>query len=193
MNVRGPEPFVGGRRLRLGRTSVLAKQLHLLESGRRGAEEPATERIDRQRQDQVEDQLEGERVQQYSGSGRRFPEHVMEDERADRVEQRHDRDGDERCVRAVSAGRLAVAPDPVAGDGQQERGDAEGLQRRRVDDEAGAETGGRAEDRSAEEGDRYENRGGFRDVGDHRFFGGNNTTSELSVSKLTNGCTCTCL
>src|SRR5207248_3743739 len=54
-----PEPFVEGRRLRpvLG-SVVLAKQPHLLEAGRRRAEEAAAERVDRQSQDQVEDQLE---------------------------------------------------------------------------------------------------------------------------------------
>src|SRR3954471_6738553 len=105
-NGREPLPFDEGRRrlLRPGRTPVLAKQLHLLEPTRRRAEEPAAERVDRQRQDQVEDQLEGEGVQEHPRRRRRVPEHVVEDERADRVEERDDRNGDERCVRAVAAG-----------------------------------------------------------------------------------------
>ena len=119
-------------------------------------------------------------------------------------------------MRPVAAGRLAIAADPVAGNRQKQRRDAERLQRRRVDDEPGAEARGRPEDRSAQErngdeGDEHEvgrsvedvdlreqrhlkdrgdeeNRGAFRDVGCHRFFG-INTTSELSVLKFTNGCT----
>src|SRR5262249_54674741 len=104
-NVRGPAPFVGGRRrrLRAGRTSVLAKQLHLLEAGRRRAEEAAAKRVHRQRQDQVEDQLERKRVQKHPRGRGRVVEHVVEDQRADRVQQRHHCDGDERRVRTVAA------------------------------------------------------------------------------------------
>src|SRR5436305_8371938 len=122
MKVRGPEPFVEGRRLRLARTPVLAKQLHLLEPARRRAEETPAERIDGQRQDQVEDQLERKRVQQHPRRRGGVAEHVVEDERADGVEQRHDRDREERRVRPVAAGRLAVAADPVAGDRPPPRG-----------------------------------------------------------------------
>ena len=120
----------------------------------------------------------------------------------------------------VAARRLAVAADPVAGDRQQQRGDAKGLQRRRVDDETRSETGSGAEDRPAEQrhadqghqhevgravedvdlreqrhlDDRGDEEHGrpFRDVGDHRFFG-ISTTSELNVLKFTNGCSWTCL
>ncbi len=45
-------------------------------------------------------------------------------------------------MRAVAAGRLAVAARPVAGDGQQQRGHAEHLQRRRVGEQAAEEADG---------------------------------------------------
>ena len=44
---------------------------------------------------------------------------MTEGEHTDGVQHRDDGDGEQRCVRAVAAGRLAVAPDPVARDGEQ--------------------------------------------------------------------------
>ena len=58
----------------------------------------------------------------------------MERERARRVEDGDDDDGEQRRVRAVAAGRLAVAADPVPGERQQQRREAERLERRRVDE-----------------------------------------------------------
>ena len=52
--------------------------------------------------------------------------------------------------------RLAVAPSPVAGERQEQRGDAERLERRRVEDKAREEAAGGAEDRAAQERDRDE-------------------------------------
>src|SRR6476659_5676888 len=148
-----PEPLVEGRRRRLRpvRVSVLAKQLHLLEPTRRRTEEAPAERVHRHGEDQVEDQLERKGVKKHARGGGRVPEHVVQDERPERVEDRHDGDGDAGRVTSVAAGRLAVAADPVAGDRQQQRGDPEGLERRRVDDETRSEAGGGAEDRSAEQ------------------------------------------
>src|SRR6476620_10851232 len=154
-----PEPLVEGRRRRLRpvRVSVLSKQLHLLEPARWRTEEASAERIHRHGQDQVEDQLERKRVHERTRRRGRVAEHVVQDERPERVEDRHHRDGDERRVTPVAAGRFAVPADPVSRDGQQERGDPEGLQRRRVDYETGPETGRGTEDRPAEQ--RYGDQG----------------------------------
>ena len=59
-------------------------------------------------------------------------------------------------MEAVAAGCLAVAADPVPGDRQQQRGDAEGGQRRGVDEQAREEAAGGAVDRAAQERDRDE-------------------------------------
>ena len=60
---------------------------------------------------------------------------------------------EERRVGAVAAGRLAVAADPVAGDREQQRGDAERPEVRRVDEQPGPEAGDGAEDRAAQQRD----------------------------------------
>ena len=75
----------------------------------------------------------------------------MQEQRSDRVEDGDDEDGEVRRVAAVAAGRLAVAADPVGADGEQERGDAEGLQLRRVHEQPGHEARRRAEERAAQE------------------------------------------
>ena len=77
----------------------------------------------------------------------------MQDERADRVEDRDDGDGEQRRVRAVASGRLAVAADPEAGEGQEERGEAERAELGDVEHEAGPEARDRAEDRALRERD----------------------------------------
>ena len=73
----------------------------------------------------------------------------MEDERADRVEDGDDGDGEQRRVRAVASGRLAVAADPEAGEREQERGEAERAELGDVEQEPGPEAADRAEDRAA--------------------------------------------
>ena len=50
-------------------------------------------------------------------------------------------------------GRLAVAADPVPHQGQEERGHAHRLERRRVDDDPGEEAADRTEDGAAQERD----------------------------------------
>src|SRR5205823_14185372 len=70
------------------RTPVLAKQPHLLEAACGRAEEAAAERVDRQRKDQVEEELERQRVDEHALRRGGVAEHVVEDERADRVEDR---------------------------------------------------------------------------------------------------------
>ena len=54
---------------------------------------------------------------------------------------------------AIASGRLAVAPDPVAGDRQHERRETEPAERRGVDEQPGEEASACADDRPAEERD----------------------------------------
>src|SRR5919206_157409 len=72
-------------------------------------------------------------------------DHEVEDELAERGEDGDDGDGDERRVAPVATGRLAVAADPVAGDGEDEGRQPERPEVGGVEDEAGAEPSGRAE------------------------------------------------
>ena len=69
------------------------------------------------------------------------------------VEDRDHGHGQERRVRAVAGGRLAVAAAPVADERQQQRRDAERPERRRVEQQAGPEAGRRADDRARQERD----------------------------------------
>ena len=119
-------------------------------------QQPADERVDRQRQQQVQQRSPAAAPRRDDAGRRRVAEHEAEDERADRVEHRDDGDREQRRVRAVAPGRLAVAADPVAGERQQQRGDAERPEVRGVDEQAAEEAGGRAEDRPAQERDRDE-------------------------------------
>ena len=59
-------------------------------------------------------------------------------------------------MRAATAGRLAVASGPVAGQRQQQRGEAERPERGHVDDQPGEEPGDGSGDRPAEQRDRNE-------------------------------------
>ena len=86
-------------------------------------------------------------------AGARSPSTKWTISSADRVEHGDDGDRGERRVRAVAAGRLAVAPDPVAGERQHERRQPELAERRRVDEEAGEEAADRADDGAAQERD----------------------------------------
>ena len=56
-------------------------------------------------------------------------------------------------MRAIASGRLAVAPDPVSGDRQHERRQAELAERRGVDEQPGEEAARRTDDRTAEKRD----------------------------------------
>src|SRR5579871_2980437 len=80
----------------------------------------------------------------------------MHDEEPDLVENRDDRDGEVRRVRAVAPGRLPVAADPEAGEREDERREAERRERGGVDDESGEEPADRAGDAAAQERDRDE-------------------------------------
>ncbi len=51
---------------------------------------------------------------------------------------------------AIASGRLSVASDPVAGDGEHERGQSQRAERRSVDEQSGEEAAERADDRSAQ-------------------------------------------
>ena len=125
-------------------------------------------------------------------------------------------------MRAVAAGRLAVAPDPVAGEGQDERREAERAERRGVDDEPREEAADGSGDAAAEQRDRDER--DEQDVGDgaedmslredrdlgdrcdeeqgggldavaerhRRGFFGTSTATASSEPRSAKGCTCTC-
>ena len=86
----------------------------------------------------------------------RVSEQEVQDEDADRVEHGDDGNRDERRVRAVAAGRLAVAPDPVAADREHERRQAERLEVGGVDEQAAEEAPRRAEDRAAQQCDGHD-------------------------------------
>src|SRR5262245_10544163 len=116
-------------------------------------EDPAAERIHRDGEDEVQDDLRGQGVDQAVLGRDRVTEQVMHPEVAQRVEDRDDGDRQERRMRAVPAGRLAVAADPVAGERQEQRARAERLQVRGVDEEPGVEACDRAEDRASQESD----------------------------------------
>ena len=81
------------------------------------------------------------------------PMQEVEGEAADRDEHGHDDDREERRVQAVAPGGLGVAPGPVAGDGEQQRGHAERVERQDVEQETAAEPGDGAGDRAAEQRD----------------------------------------
>src|SRR4051794_24772638 len=113
----------GGRKRREpSRWALLAKEPHLADAvgqlGRR--EEPAAERVDRHRQEEVERQLGRERVDEHRAGWRRLAEEEVQRQASERVQDRHDPDGQERRVRAVARGRLAVAPDPEAAHREQQ-------------------------------------------------------------------------
>ena len=135
------------------RRAVLAKQPHLRAPLGCGRGEQAPRRA--RRPAGVSSRLKRDVRRAASSSsttraGDRLAEQEVQDERAERYEHRHDGDREERRVRAVAAGRLAVAADPVAGEREQERGDAERPEVRRVDEQPGEEAADRAEDRAAQ-------------------------------------------
>src|SRR5919201_949536 len=144
-------------RLRVGAWTS-DKEVHLLRAlaAVERAYHAADERVHGQRQNQVEEDLRRQAIDEDDARRRVLPEHEVQRERADRVGDRDDADGDERCVRPVAPGRLAVAPDPVAGDREEKRRDAERVQVGRVDHEPRAESSDRAGDRPAQERDRDE-------------------------------------
>src|SRR5215212_3700360 len=145
-----------GSRGRKRPAGVLANDRHL-HAARRGItrvrEQPPDDRVDRHCQEQVEGQRGRHRVDQRRPGLDRLSEEEVESELADGEEERDHGDGYERGVGAVAPGRLAVASDPVAGERQQQRGDAEGPEVRGVKQEAGPEAGDRTEDRAPQERD----------------------------------------
>src|SRR5438445_399779 len=116
----------GGRK-RPPRAPVLAKEAHLPDALRpgRGRKQAPDECVDRPGQDQVErDPLE-QGVDQNRARRRRLAEDEVQGEGAERVKEGDQGYRDERRVRAVASGRLAVAADPVADEREQDRGDPE--------------------------------------------------------------------
>src|SRR4029450_2777371 len=136
-------------------TGRLANELDLRRP--RGGREQAPDQCeDRQRQQEVERDRPGQLLDQDDLGRSGLPEEEVHDERPDRVEHGHDRDGQERRVRAVASRRLAVAPDPEPGEREQERREAERAEPRDVEQQARPEAGDRAEDRALRERDRDE-------------------------------------
>src|SRR3954447_16051217 len=115
-----------GRRRRGGRVVVLAKELHLRRviAAIERAQYAAHERVHGRRENQVEDDR-GEQSSHHIAGRCAFTEDEVHDEHAERVEDGDHRHRRERSVAAITAGRLAVAADPVAGDGEQKRGEPE--------------------------------------------------------------------
>jgi hypothetical protein len=112
-------------------------------------EQTARQRVDRDGQDQIE-QHGREESREDVVRRSRLAEHVTQHERGDLVEDRDDRDRQHRRVRAVTSGRLAVAPRPITGDRQEERGEAERAEHAGVHQQPRTETGDCAEDRAAQ-------------------------------------------
>src|SRR6478752_30685 len=135
----------GGRKRsepeRRPRVPVLAKEAHLRRclDRARHRQQPPRERVHRERQEQVQAHLRRQRLEQHGLRRDGVAEQVVQDQRAELDEDRRDGDRDIRRVPAVAAGRLPVAADPVAGDGEQQRGDAERGEVGRVDDQPGEE------------------------------------------------------
>src|SRR5579864_712524 len=158
-------------RFERGRSSaaVLAKELDL--RGEVGALERPKQQADEciygRGENEVHHRCRHEALE-HGAAGSALAEHEVDEQSAERIEDRHHGDREERRVPTVPSGRLAVAADPVAGDGQDERGEAELAESRRVDDEAGEESGDGADDRPAEERDadeRHEQH--LRDAAEH--------------------------
>jgi hypothetical protein len=87
---------------------------------------------------------------------RRLAEHVAQHESGELVEHGDDRDRQHRRVRAITSRRLAVAARPVAGDGQEQGGEAERAEHAGVREQTDTEPGDRAEDCAAQQGDADE-------------------------------------
>ena len=144
----------------------------------------------------------------------------MHDQHAHGEEHGYDGDRRERGMTPVATGRLAVPADPVAGDRQDERGQPELAERRRVDEQPGEEAADGADDGAAQQRhghERHEHEVGHaaehvhlsedRDLEDrrdeqehrgleavervHRFFVEMSAVTVSSESKLANGETVT--
>src|SRR5579862_63534 len=121
----------GGRNRRGGE---LAKQPYLVDAVGQLVrwEEPAHERVDRQREDQVQQQVRRQGREEHARRGR-VAEHEAQRERAERIQDRDDTDGEDRRMETVACGRLAVTADPVARERQEQRREAERAERGGVD------------------------------------------------------------
>src|SRR3954454_1851228 len=126
----------------------LAKETHLrgaLERPAAAQRAPAEAEHGERQRDVHED--EPRQVDEHELPVRRLLQENLEGEGRDRDDHRRDGDGEVRRVRAVAAGRLAVAADPVAGRREHERRNAEDrAEGRDVDQEPRSEAGERAED-----------------------------------------------
>ncbi len=78
----------------------------------------------------------------------------MEAEAGEGDRDREDEDGEQRCVRPVAAGGLAVAARPVAGQRIEQCRDAERVEGHDVDDQPAEEPCDGSRDCAAEQGDR---------------------------------------
>src|SRR6266545_1053758 len=109
----------GGRNLpgRSG-TGRLANELDL--RARLGPQEqPSSEGKDRESEEEIEHDARRQRVDEGDAGRSRVAKHEMEDERPHCIEDGHDSDREQRSVGAILTGRLAVPPDPEAGERQQ--------------------------------------------------------------------------
>src|SRR5215210_709018 len=156
----GPSTRGSGGRKRSGPVGrlplLLAKEPDLRRAlrSRREREQPPRDRVHGEGEKQVQRDLRRERFEQHAPGRDRVAEQVVQEQRPDLYEDGRHGDRDEGRMAAVTAGRLAVAADPVAGDRQEQRGDAERAQGGRVDEQPGREAGGGAIDRPAKERDR---------------------------------------
>src|SRR5262249_21104128 len=80
-------------------------------------------------------------------------EHEPENERGDLVQERDHPNREQRCVRPVAPRGLAVAPSPITGEGQQQRGKAERSEDASVCEQPRTESGHRAECRATQQSD----------------------------------------
>jgi hypothetical protein len=115
-------------------------------------EGPPQERVDGPGEDQVQEHGRRKAGEHLVG-GHGVAEHEAEDERREGVQDRHDPDREVGRVEAVAGRGLAVAADPEAGHGQEQRGEAQRPQVGRVDEQAGPEARRRAQHRAAQERD----------------------------------------
>src|SRR5579864_6459961 len=114
----------GRKRFERGRSPaavVLAKELHLGgEVGAlAGAKKEADQRVHRRGEHEVHHDRRRE-ASHHSARRCALAEHELDDQDAVRIQERDHRDREERRMPAVASRGLAVAPDPVTGQGQHE-------------------------------------------------------------------------
>src|SRR5215203_2825536 len=136
----------------------LAKELDLADAvaERRAVERAAAEGEHRPRDGEVEHEGREQRLEEGAPGRELLAEEEVEAVAGVGDRNRGDEHGQERRVRAVAAGRLAVAAGPVARQRVEERSHAERVERHYVDEEPCEEAGRRADNRPAQERDREE-------------------------------------